>query len=137
MTKIIRDIWIINEEGAVLFNHTYDEKMKPKLYAAIMSALDSFAKELNQGGLSNFQLSNKRFSVVKRNKLIFIANSDPKKIKERKALNELESIANKFFEVYDDQSLDTWDGAEDTFKNFINNIDESVEEKVYGFLENI
>ncbi len=137
LPKILQDIWILTEQGFVLFNHTYDEKLKNTMFGAIMSALNSFANELDQGALSNFQLSKKRFSIFKKNKLIFITNSNPKKVNEKKVLKELEVIANKFFELYGNFLIE--DLKEDTriFADFINKIDESVEEKVQGFLDNI
>ena len=121
----------------MLFNRTYDEMLKAQLLGAVMSALNSFAKELDQEGLSSFQLSNKRFSLIKKNKLIFITNTNPKTVKEKKALKELEELSKKFFDTYAGSIIEKWDGDANFFNDFSNQIEESVEEKVQGFLDNI
>ncbi len=117
MVRILRDIWIITEAGTVVFSRVYDESLKEQFFGMIMSAINSFAQEIATGGLNNFEMSNKRFSLYKKNSFIFIGSSAPGK-KEKKALGELEKIATKFFQLYGEELFRNWDGNIDMFDNF-------------------
>ncbi|TFF87533.1 MAG: hypothetical protein EU550_03070 [Promethearchaeota archaeon] len=128
-SKILQDIWILNESGAVVFDRVYDEKIDPQLFGALMSALNSFAEELTEGGLSNFELSDKKFTITKKHKYIFVVNSDPK-IKPKKVQYELQVVIDKFFEKYTKDQLTNWDGELTIFEDFKNDIEDSLEDPI-------
>ncbi len=92
-----------------------------------MSALNTFAEKLNEGGISNFELSNIRFSIIKRNHFLFVSNSSSK-IKVKKILKELQYISDKFFELYPEEMLKKWDSDVGLFENFVSSIKNSLEE---------
>ena len=124
--KVLRDVWILDKSGIVLFNRVFDEMDSPQLYGAMMSALNMFAGQLTEGGLSNFELNNKRFALIERNRLIFIANSS--KIINRKKINkELEKVSKKFLIKYSDQ-LKYYKGQIGAFSNFKEIIKDVLEE---------
>jgi len=128
-SKILQDIWILNESGAVVFDRVYDEKIDPQLFGALMSALNSFAEELTEGGLSNFELSDKKFTITKKHEYIFVVNSDPK-IKPKKVHYELQVVIDKFFEKYTKDQLTNWDGELTIFEEFKNDIEDSLEDPI-------
>ena len=97
-----------------------------------MSALNSFAEEIAKGGLSNFQLSNKRFSIRKRHSFIFVASSNPK-VKEKKAISEMEVIIEKFFNKFPEDILTDWDSDVSIFDDFEQNIEDSLENTIKKF----
>jgi hypothetical protein len=130
--KILQDIWILSEGGIVLFHRTYTEDLDEQLFGSMLSALNSFAEEITEEGLSNFELKNRRYTILKNNNLIFIANSS-KKIKEKKVINELTDISNKFFELYPQEVIDNWDYEVNIFKKFEDQIEESLEETIHRF----
>ncbi len=132
MEKIVQDFWIITESGIDICHRVYDPKLESQLFSMLMSALDSFAKELMEEGLTNFELSNKRFSLVKKNNLLFIASSK-KKIKEKKVLIELNYIIEKFFNLYPKEIFNNWDGNIDMFFGFEKEIEETLENRVEKF----
>ncbi len=136
MGKVVQDIWILIDTGTVVFHRVFDPTMEHQLFGILMSALNSFAKELSEGGLSNFELSNKRFNLKKRNDLIFIASSE-KKTKEKKALKELEFIMEKFFEVYHDFNAKEWDGEIGMFEGFEKEIKDSLEYPIKKFWDGL
>ena len=107
--------------------------MKTQLFGALMSALNSFAERLADGGLSNFELSNKRFVIMKKNEFLYVANSD-KKVKEKKVAEQLERVAEKFFELYPVEWFKTeWDNDVAVFSDFLNYIQDSVEDPIKKF----
>ena len=132
MVKVIQDCWILTSDGISVFSRLHDESLNEQLFGALMSALNSFAEEIAKGGLSNFQLSNKRFSIRKRNNFIFVASSNPK-IKEKKAISELEVIIEKFFSRYPEDLLTNWDSDVSIFSDFEENIEDSLENTIKKF----
>ena len=99
MSKSIQDIWILQNNGEILFNRVFDEKLNTNLFGHLVTAMDSFAKELEEGDLSNFELSDKRFTIKKEKDLLFIINTS-KKTDDKKAKKDLERISEKFFQSY-------------------------------------
>jgi hypothetical protein len=132
LVKVLQDIWIITEGGIVLYHRVFDDKVDDQLFGGLMSALNSFAEELVQEGLSNFELEQKRFTFTKRNNLLFIANSS-KKVKEKKVMEELSNIIDRFFELYPKEFVDNWEGDISTFLDFEKEIEASLEETIQKF----
>ncbi|MHA1819537.1 MAG: hypothetical protein ACTSU2_04010 [Promethearchaeota archaeon] len=126
MTKILRDIWIMREGGLVLFKRVFDKKMDAQLFGGLMSALNTFSQELDQEGLSSFQLGSKVYYIIKQNNLIFIANTNSE-IKKKAALKELRNVAEKFIEMYPTEVLNSWNGDLTFFNSFEEKIAESIE----------
>ena len=127
MPKVLQDLWIITENGVVVFTRAYEQKINPQLFGALMSALNTFAQKLSDGGISNFEMSNIRFVIVKRRDFLFVGSS-LNKVKEKKVIDELKLISDKFFEVYDEVLL-TWDNDVSIFSDFDKYIDKSVDDK--------
>jgi hypothetical protein len=61
LKKVIHDLCI------------YDQELEVQLFAMLMSALNSFAMEISTTGISNFELNNIRFDILKKKKFLFIA----------------------------------------------------------------
>ena len=97
-----------------------------------MSALSSFSDKLLEGRLQNLELKKIRFTIIKKNDLIFIVNSS-KKHKESKVMQQLENIANKFFSMYPDAFLKKWDNDVNAFSSFKNEIENLLEEPIKKF----
>lgn len=133
MTKLLQDIWILEDSGIVLFHRVFDEKVDVNLFGGLLSAINSFAEEVSNGGLSNFELAEKRFSVLKKNNYLFIANAS-KKHNLKRIKQELENLTKKFFELYQEQVLNNWNGDTRLFSNFENEIEEYLE-AIIGKLE--
>lgn len=132
MGKILNDIWILTESGVTVYSRVLDPRINPQLFGALMSALNLFAEQLSNGGITNFELSNLRFTIIKRNRFIFVANSSNKS-KEKKVLNELSRISDKFFELYSEEVLEKWDNDINIFANFKIEIKDSLEETTKKF----
>ncbi len=125
--KVLKDIWILEKSGLVFFNREFDNIVSPQLFGAMMSALNMFAEQLADGGLSNFQLENSRFTIIKQSSLLFIATSS-NVYKQKKVNKELKKVSNKFIKIYSEE-IENFKGKIDGFSNFINEISDSLEEK--------
>lgn len=126
MVKIIKDLWILTSTGVVLYSRVLDEKINPQLFGGLMSALNMFAEKLSEGGITNFELSNLKFVVVKRRDFLFIGSTSTK-IKEKKAEEELKKVGDLFFKKYSNEVLLRWDSDISIFADFGSAISSSLE----------
>jgi len=130
--KVIQDIWVLNEAGAVLYHRVFEKNLDKQLIGALMSALNLLAEELEKGGLSNFELKEKKYTIMKQHGISFIVNSS-KKIKEKKVQEELKNIVNKFFNLYPKEMLNNWDNDLSVFDDFENQIKDSLQDTIDKF----
>ena len=125
MPKILKDFWVLTDNGIVLFSKGYDQKVNPQLFGALMSALNKFAEALSDGGISSFDKSDLRFVIIKRRNYLFIGSSSIK-MKEKKVIDELMQISDTFFRIYA-KNLINWDNDVSVFSDFGVFIDKSFE----------
>lgn len=131
--KIIQDLWILTSAGVVLFKRVYDAKINAQLFGALMSALSSFSRENVSGELTSFELRSIRFTIIKKNRFLFVCNSS-KRIKEKRVHEELEDIAREFFKKYPLEWLkNEWNQDVSVFKDFEKNIEFALEDPVIKF----
>ncbi|MFX0040092.1 MAG: hypothetical protein ACFFCY_17505 [Promethearchaeota archaeon] len=125
--KVLQDIWVLQDSGIVIFHREFDKVVSPQLFGAMMSALNMFAEQLHEEGLSNFDLKDTRFTLTKKTNLIFVATSS-KKYKQKKVNKELEKVSKKFLNLYSEE-LKQFEGKISAFSDFINEIEPSLEQK--------
>lgn len=129
--KILQDLWIMDPTGAVLFKRVFEEKINEQLFGGFMSALNTFASQIDQNGLSSFDIGNKKFILLKKDNLFFISNFDSN-VNPKRASKELEDIAQKFLSAYPVDIL-TWDGDVKKFEGFDKKIQDSLEDVIGNF----
>ncbi|MHA2284100.1 MAG: hypothetical protein ACXAC5_24945 [Promethearchaeota archaeon] len=129
MAKLLRDLWILTKSGTTVYSRVIDPRVNPQLFGALMSALNTFAEKLTEGGISNFELRNIRFSIIKRKDFLFVASSSSK-IKVKKVQKELDAVAENFFELYPEEILKKWDSDVGLFETFVNVIKNSLEDNI-------
>ncbi|MFX1374687.1 MAG: hypothetical protein ACFFA0_02640 [Promethearchaeota archaeon] len=132
MEKVIQDIWILNNAGAVLFHRVLEKKVDEQLIGALISALNLLAEELERGGLSNFELKDKKYIIMKQHGISFIVNS-PKKTKEKKVKEEMKTIVEKFFALYPKEIFDNWNNDISIFSDFEKHIKGSLQDTIDKF----
>ena len=133
MVKVVQDLWILTSTGIVVFKRVFNSKVNAQLFGGLMSALNSFANELASGGLTNFELSSIRFTILKKYDFLFVSNS-AKKVKEKRIQEELKDIAEKFFNKYPIDWFKTeWDGEISMFDDFEKDIESALEDPVKKF----
>jgi len=125
LPRILIDIWILTDNGIVLYSKVSDQKVNPQLFGALMSALNKFAEKLTDGGISNFEMADLRFVIIKRRRFLFIASSSYK-TKEKKVIDDLLLISDQFFKLYS-KILTNWDNDVDAFSDFGDYIEQFLE----------
>ncbi len=118
-------------DGTVLFKRVFEEKLNEQLFGGFMSALETFASQLDDHGLSSFEIGSKKFILKKEQGNFYVANFD-KKVNPKKAQAELEEIARKFINAYQVELM-SFRGNIEAFKGFEKQIQESLEEVVTKF----
>ena len=129
---ILQDIWILSNTGTVLFSRVFDPQMENQLFGALMSALNTFAEQLADGGLTNFELSDKKFVLKKRGEYTFVASAS-KKVKEKKLIERLENVIGKFIKKFPDDWFKKWDCDVSAFECFEEDIGDSLENPIKQF----
>ena len=125
--KIIQDIWILDKAGVAIFHRAFEKTISPQMFGAMMSALHMFAEELTEGGLSNFELNERKYTIIKKSGLLFVVNSS-KNHKQKKVNRELERISKKFLKLYSEQ-LKNFKGETGAFEEFTSVIENALEDK--------
>ncbi len=105
------------------------------MFGAMMSALNMFAEQLTEGGLSNFELNNKRFTIIRKGELLFIANSS-NKINHKKVDKQLGKVSKKFLKLYSDK-LKSFKGEIGAFREFKDIIKDELADKTDKFWEGL
>ncbi|MBN2152894.1 MAG: hypothetical protein JW839_15690 [Candidatus Lokiarchaeota archaeon] len=131
MSKLLQDIWIMTHDGTVLFKRVFEEKLNEQLFGGFMSALETFASQLDDHGLSSFEIGSKKFILKKGQGCYFVANFD-KKVNPKKAQAELEEVAKKFIGAFQVELM-AFRGDVETFKGFEKQIEDSLEDVVQKF----
>ncbi len=132
---MLQDIWILEKSGIVVFHRAFDKAVSPQLFGAMMSALNMFAEQLTEGGLSNFELKNKRFTLIKKSDLIFVANSS-KDINQKRISKELGKVSKKFLKHYSDK-IGRFKGEIGAFPEFKEIIKDTLQDKTDEFLKDL
>lgn len=122
----------MSEEGIVLFSRVFNPKVDDQLFGGLMSALNTFAETLSDGGLSNFELSDKRFALMKMNKLLFVANASLT-VKDKKLREEIKKIAEKFFTKYSEDIIKEWNYDISLFYDFKKEIEDALKNPMKKF----
>ena len=124
--KVLQDVWILHKSGIVIFHRAFKESVSPQLFGAMMSALNTFSEQLTEGGLSNFEINEQRFTIIKKSDLLFVANSS-KLINQKKISRELEKILKKFLKLYANE-IEEYRGEIGAYSEFKDKIQDSLAE---------
>ncbi len=119
-----------------VFFSNKEEKVKSQFFAMLLSALNSFAEEISEAGLSNFEVNNNKYNILKKNGLLFVANSD-KNIKKKNILKELEAVSENFFNTYGEDFIEKWDGNTDHCANFEENLERILPKQIRRIAEGL
>ena len=131
MSAILQDIWILTESGVSVYSRVYNPKVNEQLFGALMSAINQFAEQVAEGGISSFELSNKKFSIIRKDNFLFVANASVKQ-KDKRVKEELKRISEKFFEEYS-HILEDWDNDVSVFEDFEKKIEDSLDQTLKKF----
>jgi len=88
----------------------------------LLSAISAFADQISDGGLSKFDLADKRFLFIEKNDIIFLGCSRSN-LKEKMAKKDLENIMKVFFKMYPHDIINTWKGSFEIFSTFKTEMD--------------
>lgn len=119
MTELIQDLWILSKDGLILFENVKEEKVHADLFGAMISALNTCAETLEEGGISTFEIGdNNQFVVIKEDKYLFVTRT-LKEFDNSRVKSALKTIAHEFFALFSDVLPENWTGGNiDSFLRF-------------------
>ena len=128
MTKILQNLWIITQNGAVIFNRDYNMTIDEQMFGAIMTSLLTFAERgLFKNIISSFNISDKQIYLSKKEDLIFITDTS-EKIKVKKIEKELNKIIDRFFVRFPSDQCLPWECDINRYTDFKEEIEDSLKE---------
>ena len=117
MFEYIKDLYIMNYAGVLLFKITQDDSVQANLFGGLMNALSNFASNVAQSSLESIVLQNKKYIIFKKDSAMFVITAS-KKEKEKHVREELEHIVRLFFETYSEKEIKNWSGNMSLFEKF-------------------
>ena len=117
----------------MIYNRFFDIKVNEQVFGGIITALDVYASNLIEGGLTNFEMSTSKITLLKVKDFIFVVSS-PKKSKDIRVENELKIISERFFNKYS-KSLENSVLDPRIFSNFDKEIGDLLHEHIEKFWE--
>lgn len=115
--KKIKDLWIFQKSGNILFSQVSDPKIEEHLFVGLVSALNTYAELMKEGGISNFTVANIKYSMIKKSGILFLANGN-KKTKKTELIREVKIIADRFLDKYSDEYIKRWFYDPNRFNDF-------------------
>ena len=116
MENVIDDLWIVSNDGIVLFSnndHTFDDN----LFGAFLSAINSFVKEFSNDMLRNFEISDKRYVLIKEQNLLFVASTS-NNVSDKSIKIQMNQIIERFLQLYPQEFFKTWNYNTNEFEKF-------------------
>ncbi len=123
--RVLDDIWIMRREGTVLFHRVADEKVDQQLLGSFMSAIEAFARRIDQAGVSSFHMGPKTYAMRKEQELYFLASCAPN-AKLKKAQDALVCLSDFFLSTYK-LELHDFKGDVRPFRNFEEKLRDSMD----------
>jgi len=133
MSDILQDILIIKIDGKTLASKIRNLSEVEEFVGMFISALCSFAESIHESELNNFEFSNLRFDLLRRDSVIFVGTSN-KAVKKKKVLKELEKIAEKFLDLFPVSVIDNLNGDLSMFSEFEESLEMSRKEQLIEFI---
>ena len=121
MIRHLIDLWILREEGNVIFSKSDPLDPDNKLLGRLISALYNFTQNRFSDKLIRFTTNKHQYYIIEQQGILF-AGIFPrnKTIKEKYILKELGNIEKKFFERFTKTEVDNWD--HDVLGEFIDSL---------------
>lgn len=137
MSSILQDLWIIKEDsGIVLFNRAHNKEVNPQLFGGLMSALDSFAENIDEDGINSFEFSDKRFCLKNKDGILCVGNSCKDTDVEKLHL-KIEKILERFCEKYSKEFFEIWEGNIELFSDFECELNDLIKAPVKKFWDGL
>ena len=133
MYNILKDILIITESGKVIASKIQNPQIEDQLFGMLVSALNSFTKEITKENLNYVEFNNLRFDFLRKDQFIFVASSFTR-VKHKKAVRTLKKLSELFFEKYPEKLISTWDGSLNIFQDVDTYINKSIDEVVIDMI---
>lgn len=132
----ITEVWIIENSGVCLFNHSIESKIDEILFSGFLSGIRTFLEEIGERKLEKLELGNSKLIFYNLDKFgLFIVLKSPKKTKDKYLEKKIEEVQKSFINYYENHLIEHQKKGfpynTDDFKDFRKELEENI------FRENI
>ncbi len=121
---IINELWVIHQDGRLLYNQKTKDSLDAKLFSNLLSAIVKFAENLKEGSeIKMLTFGNSNFVIIKSliYQIIFVGKASSQ-LKEKKITKSLVKVKQLFLDTYGVHLLN-WAGETVLFADFASLID--------------
>jgi len=119
MIRHLIDLWVLKEEGIVIFNKSHPQDPDDQCLGGLLSALYAVTQYEFGETLLEFKTDKHQYYIIKHQGLLFTGRFPRyKTFKEKSILKDLHKIRKKFFTRFSKEELDTWDHDINKFSDF-------------------
>ncbi len=130
---ILEDILIITTEGKVIVRRIKNPEIEGVFFSNLIRALNIFCQDFAHEQLNQFEFSEIRFDIIKKESLFFVGSS-LKTVKHKKVLRVLQRIVDYFFEKYKNENLYNLEGKAEILGEIENYINKTRDEVIIDML---
>ncbi|MGV9171245.1 MAG: hypothetical protein ACOC35_01575 [Promethearchaeia archaeon] len=110
------NLWIVNEEGQIIYDFIRNEKFNPEMMGQMLIAFNALIKKLGEENLSCIDWDERIIHILKKNEILFAICTDPD-LKLSKVEKTLDHISERFFAIYSKVLIDDFDGDRNIFSH--------------------
>ena len=130
MGKLFENIAVLNKKNEIIFDRINDQVFCSEFFGQVLSAFDALTSHIADGDLSNIEWGDELITIKKENDLIFIACCASKKANEKKINEEMDTVINKFFDLYSKVLLESYKGNRQMFSNSEQRLIEAIKDLI-------
>ena len=119
MPHLIEELWLFSKDGIPIAEILKDVKVDPVFMGGMLSALESFSKQISDKGLHSFSFGEKKFIVrfaLNGEILVVVRSNINSKMKKIKKI--LDFIIELFEKLHVEEDIKNWDGNVGIFDEF-------------------
>ncbi|MFX1452284.1 MAG: hypothetical protein ACFFCM_15710 [Promethearchaeota archaeon] len=143
----ITEVWIIENSGVCLFNHSIESSIDEILFSGFLSGIRTFLEEIGEKKLEKLELGNSKLIFYNLDQFrLFVVLKSPKKTKDKYLEKKIEEVQKRFINLFGNQLLEHQKKGLpyniDNFKDFRKELEdnifkENIEKNISSWLKSI
>ncbi len=130
MGKLFENLAVLNEKNDIIFDRINDQAFCSEFFGQVLSAFNALTSHIADGNLSNIEWGDELITIKKKDGLIFLGCCVSKKANEKRINEEMDTIIERFFDLYSKVLLDNFTGDRATFTNSEKRLLESIKDLI-------
>ena len=143
----ITEVWIIENSGVCLFNHSIESSIDEILFSGFLSGIRTFLEEIGEKKLEKLELGNSKLIFYNLDQFgLFVVLKSPKKTKDKYLEKKIEEVQKRFINLFGKHLIEHQKKGlpynTDVFKEFRKELEdnifrEDIEKNISSWLKSI